>query len=423
MYQPEKTIEPQKQVDYIEILRRIAGIIGSNLNIEDAFGEFSKVLSELVYCHRIGLGILEEGKPEIKIHIIHYRPEGIVKEQRILPLEHTSVPFMQQNMKPIIQKNLKEGVLFESDKKIRDEGIRTILRIPVVLGEKYLGVLLIGVREIYNYTQRDIDMLRIVAIYIALTVETLRLYERTREAEKFEEADRLKTQLLSMVSHELRTPLTVIKGYSSMLIKYGEQLPDTEKRLIFKEIDTASDKLKELIDNLLEMSRLEMGTLKLNLTAFDMGEIIRLAIEAVKQKTEKHKFSLSIPPDLPQVYADPSRIELVVNSLLMNAVKFSPNGGEVKIVIIGKEKEVVVSVNDTGIGIAPEVIDKIFDKFYQFDPAIKTATKGLGLGLTVINGIIEAHGGRVWVESTPGRGSTFCFTLPLTRAAELGSGI
>ncbi len=224
--------------------------------------------------------------------------------------------------------------------------------------------------------------------------------------------DDIKSQLLSTVSHELRTPLASIKGFATTLLRNDVQWDAATRREFLQIIDQESDRLGELIANLLEMSRIEAGVLRIDCDWLDLPALIAEAVDEMRLRTTSHTFVVDVPPDLPRVYADTRRIRQVLHNLLENAIKYSPTG-EIRASAREQRREITISVSDQGIGIAPGNLERIFERFFQVDAAATRRAGGTGLGLSICKGIVEAHGGRIWAESTPGQGSTFHFTLPI----------
>jgi two-component system sensor histidine kinase KdpD len=251
----------------------------------------------------------------------------------------------------------------------------------------------------------------------AIAIENARLYKEASTVGALREADRLKTELLANVSHDLRTPLTSIKGYTTTILRHYDRLTDDEKRDFLHEIEIASDRLTELIENLLQLSRLEAGGFHMQKEPVVIVSMLSNAIEDVEQKTKGYRFVSHYQEPLPLIDADPRRIRQVLDNLLSNAVKYSPEGTEIAVVCEVMEKELMVRVRDQGVGISPEELDKVFDRFYQASSGASQRGGGVGLGLAICKGIIEAHGGRIWAESTLGKGSTFIFTLPLEKGS------
>lgn len=224
--------------------------------------------------------------------------------------------------------------------------------------------------------------------------------------------DEMKNQLLSTVSHELRTPLASIKGFASTLLRDDVQWDAATQREFLQIIDQEADRLGELIANLLAMSRLEAGVLRMDFERLALPSLVREVLAEMQPRAPGHTLAADVPAGLPEVWADGRRIRQVLHNLVENALKYS-SGGEIAVRVRREGPMVHVSVSDQGIGIAPDQLARIFERFYQVDGAATRRAGGVGLGLSICKGIVEAHGGHIWAESTPGVGSTFHFTLPI----------
>jgi PAS domain S-box-containing protein len=230
---------------------------------------------------------------------------------------------------------------------------------------------------------------------------------------RFRQAEELKSTFVSVVSHELKTPVALIKGYAETL---GREDADWDRETLREGlgvIGEEADHLTHLIDSLLEASRIQAGGLKLQPTDVNLSRLAEKVVDAYRTQTDVHTFDLDFPPDFPAVWGDPERLREVLTNLVSNAVKYSPDGG---IVWVGGRTDrigVTVYVADQGIGIPPEEQDRIFERFHRVETGPHRHTDGTGLGLYLVKAIVEAHGGRVWVESAPDQGSIFMFTLPV----------
>ena len=238
-----------------------------------------------------------------------------------------------------------------------------------------------------------------------------------RDITREKELDEMKSQLLATVSHELRTPLASIKGFATTLLREDVVWDEVTRREFLSIIDNESDRLSELIGNLLEMSRAEAGMLSVEPESMELGPLVHETATEFQARSGEHSFSANVPDSLPRVMADRRRTRQVLRNLVENAVKYSPAGGPVAISAAVRGAFLQVSVADQGLGIAPEHLEHIFDPFYQVDSASTRRVGGSGLGLSICKAIVEAHGGRLWAQSKPGSGSTFHFTLPLSAPA------
>jgi len=220
-----------------------------------------------------------------------------------------------------------------------------------------------------------------------------------------------------MLSHELRTPLTAIKGYAQLLGRKGQDRPGHEQRAL-EAINVQSDHMLKLIEDLLCMAELARGPLKLHKTPVHLGELASRAIQELPRRSKHHTIQLQVDESLPLIEGDGSRLLSVLVNLIGNAIKYSPKGGTVVVTVRAGQGEVSVTVRDEGIGIPLKYQDRVFEPFYQVDSSCTRRFSGAGLGLYVSKGIIEAHGGRIWMQSEPGHGSTFGFSLPAFRAED-----
>jgi len=240
------------------------------------------------------------------------------------------------------------------------------------------------------------------------------LGEQVREVETLREVDRLKDEFVGGVSHELRRPLASIKGYTASLLLPDAHWDATEQREFLQVIDEEADHLAVLIDNLLDLARLGAGSLQLTREPLHLPALVDQVVRRVRAQVQlpSHPYDLRFPARFPFVDGDSVRITQVLLNLLENAAKYAPAG--TPIVVEGRTDGgmVLVSVRDSGPGLTPEQAARVFDKFYRVDAGLTRETEGTGLGLAICRGVVEAHGGRIIVDSTPGQGCTFTVILP-----------
>jgi PAS domain S-box-containing protein len=229
---------------------------------------------------------------------------------------------------------------------------------------------------------------------------------------RFRQAEELKSTFVSVVSHELKTPVALIKGYAETLRREDADWDRDTMQESLGVIAEEADHLTHLIDSLLEASRIQAGGLRLEPTDVHLARLAERVTDGFRTQTEIHQFELDFDPDFPPVWGDPERLREVLSNLVSNAIKYSPDGGTVWVGGRTDQTGVTVYVADQGIGIPPEEQARIFERFHRVESGLHRSTEGTGLGLYLVKAVIEAHGGRVWVESAPGRGSIFMFTLP-----------
>ena len=247
-----------------------------------------------------------------------------------------------------------------------------------------------------------------------LTQQNARLYEEIEaKSRELAEASRHKSEFLANMSHELRTPLNAIIGFSEVLLErmFGEVNEKQDEYL--RDILESGQHLLSLINDVLDLSKVEAGRMELEVEPFSLADALASGVTMLKERAVRHDISLEleVEPGLDLIEADERKVKQIVFNLLSNAVKFTPDGGQVKITARRVAGAVEVAVRDTGVGLAPDDLEHLFDEFRQVGPAA-ARTEGTGLGLALTRRLVELHGGRIWVESKPGAGSTFTFTLP-----------
>lgn len=239
----------------------------------------------------------------------------------------------------------------------------------------------------------------------------LNIIASVRDITRFREAEELKSTFISVISHELKTPVALIKGYVSTLRRedatWDRQIVEDSLQVIEEE----ADRLTELIENLLDASRLQAGALAINLSDVSIQALAERIAERFRTQTSAHTIVVDFHPDFPVILGDEDRLSQVFSNLISNAIKYSPKGGEIRISGQVLPEQVVVCVSDQGPGIAVDDIPHVFDRFYRASEASRT-TKGAGLGLYLAKAVIEAHGGSIWVDPKPDSGARFCFSLP-----------
>jgi PAS domain S-box-containing protein len=239
----------------------------------------------------------------------------------------------------------------------------------------------------------------------------LSIVANLRDITKFREAEEVKSTFVSIISHELRTPVALIKGYVGTLRREDAHWDPAVVRDSLAVIEEESDHLTELIDDLLDASRLQAGALTFNMTEVALDRLAARIAERFATQTEAHTFHVDFPPDFPVINGDEDRLTQVVNNLLSNAVKYSPGGGRVTLSGRARQHEVTLCVTDEGPGIACDDVPRVFDRFYRAADAARN-TKGTGLGLYLAKAVVEAHGGRIWVDDRVQQGARICFSLP-----------
>ncbi len=273
----------------------------------------------------------------------------------------------------------------------------------------------IAIRAVQEGAQ---DYLPKTGLEVNLLVRAIRYaIERKRGEEVVRESDRMKSEFIAISSHELRTPLTSIRNAIDIVLGETTGLINENQRRFLSIADRNISRLSAIIENLLDISKIESRRLSIELKPLDLGVPLDMAIASLTSRTKEKRISIhkEIPSDLPQAYGDSDKLKQIFISLLDNAIKFTPEGGQVY--VSAKDYEpgrdfIEISVADTGAGIPACELEKIFERFYQVPESLTREIKGAGLGLFIVKGLVETHGGKIWAESEVGKGSKFTFTLP-----------
>jgi two-component system, NtrC family, sensor kinase len=298
-------------------------------------------------------------------------------------------------------------------------GHRALLAVPLISEDHIVGGLVVNRRQSGEFAPEVIDLLRTFATQSALAIQNARLFrELADKGHQLEVASQHKSEFLANMSHELRTPLNAIIGFSEVLGErmFGELNAKQEEYL--KDIHASGQHLLSLINDILDLSKIEAGRMELDLGTFDLPNVIDTAVLLIRERAGRRGIVLHVAVDerVGEIQGDERKVKQVLLNLLSNAIKFTPEGGRVEIRAKPVNGSVEVSVTDTGVGIAPEDQGAIFEEFRQVGTAA-TKVEGTGLGLALSRKFIELHGGRIWVQSQVGAGSTFTFTIPIRTGA------
>lgn len=337
-----------------------------------------------------------EQQIEDKGYVHEYETEMITKDQRRITVQLTGNPLMGDGGKVT---GLSLVVRDISAIKMADEKMRRLYR------------------ELEEQMRERTEKLELAHHDLEERNEELR-----QAYEELKELDLLKSDFVSMVSHELRSPLTNISGAVELMLE-EEELSDEYARKMLGVVGNQSDRLIRLVQGILDVSRIDAGKLFLDCKEVDILPLLQRVVSSLQPTTVFHWFELPMIDSLPPVWGDEDRIEEIFFNLLDNAIKFSPSGGQISIQMEPRDEKIMISISDPGVGIAPDKQEKIFRKFQRLDIDDSRESYGHGLGLYITKGLVEAHGGRIWVESIEEEGSTFSFTLPLARKPQTREGL
>lgn len=296
------------------------------------------------------------------------------------------------------------------------EGIPvSVVAVPLCTDEHKYGVMVLEtLRGPMPFTKDDLPFIQALADLIALEIDRARLDAETAAVQKAQDADRLRSEVMAALSHELRTPLASIKGYTTALMLEEVDWPEDKRQDFLHLIDEETDNLERMVSDIMDASLIDIGQLHIERQPLRLPRLAKEVAEEMQHRSSKHHLVVDFPIDFPIVDADPRRLRQVLLNILDNAFKYSPGGG--LIVIRGEVRptDVVVSISDQGVGISPEDLIPLFDKYFRVKAPTGYHVPGTGLGLPVARAIVETHKGRIWAKSKVGEGTTLFFSIPLT---------
>lgn len=311
-----------------------------------------------------------------------------------------------------------------SREEIRGRDFRDLLEgtVPGTLSAYYSELLENGLLETeFEFKRRDGQRMPVWAKVVGIRDESgnlTRALVYIRDMAERKKLEQLKDEFIGLVSHELRSPLTVIMGSVNTALSEGDRLSREEMRQLLQDAAYETESLSHILGNLLELSRAQANSLHLVMEPVNVRTVIRNMVDRIRRQSSTHRFVVDLPRNIPLIQGDELRLERILHNLLENAVKYSPDGGIIRVFTRVEKDHLVIGVSDRGIGISLHDQSKLFVPFSRLEDQRLTGVKGAGLGLLVCRRLVEAHGGQIWVESEPGKGSTFYFTLPLGNKVE-----
>jgi signal transduction histidine kinase len=395
-------------------LQRVSRLLASAETVDYAVDESVRIISDLLECEKTAILLYEEHSNHL---VIHTPVAGMSDEDleglEISLAEPSLVGTVFRTDTPLLS-NRASTDAWVSDGFREAFGIETLLVAPLTSGPRPIGVLAAVNALKGSFSDSDLQFASLLGARIGGVIDASRARERERALlQSLREADRTKTEFVSMLAHELKGPMTTIKGFGEVLRDQWDSMPAEQRARFFDIVSKEIDRLARLVNDLLDVSRIEAGTLRYEMEPIDLSELVESILAVHPSLRSEHTITNDVPNDLPGVMGDRDRIRQVLLNLLTNATRYAPEGTTVTIGAETLDGEVRVWVSDEGIGIAPEDRDRVFFKFVML-PKPGWVKEGTGLGLYITKGIVEAHGGRIWIDSEPGQGSTFYFTLSTT---------
>src|SRR5512136_98437 len=409
----------RRQADRLQRILEISQILTSTYDLEELLNMILAAATELTKTEAASILLLSEGGGELRFAAATGRDIEKLMALRV-PVENSLAGAILRSGEPMVFDNVQQDPRHfdEIDKKIAFES-RSMLGVPLLMRDRGLGVL-----EAWNkidnspFSEEDGQVLMTLAAQAAVAIENARLITALQKAyEQLNRVDQIKSNFIAVASDELRTPLGLILGYAAML-REDLRSPDTMQQLDV--VMSSALRLRDLIDDMVNVQHIEEGKARLVLAEFVLQEVVQRVVEAVSElyTAKEQEILINLPPQPLSLTADREKITLVLNNLLTNAIKFTDARGRIMLTAERKNGEVQVHIADTGIGIPAREVERIFDRFYQVEPHLTRTHGGLGLGLAIAKGMVELHGGKIWVESVEGLGSRFSFSVPFNGPKE-----
>jgi signal transduction histidine kinase/putative methionine-R-sulfoxide reductase with GAF domain len=412
-----QTDELGRSVGELRALGEVSQAVNSTLDLETVLSTIVAKAVELSGTEAGAIYGYDEHRREFRLRATHGMDQGLIEvlTQRHIDLVDPTIAEIFAHREPTQVADLREEAVSELNGIILLAGYRARMVAPLLRGEDIVGMLVVRRRTPGAFAKNIVDIIKTFAAQSALAIQNARLFHEIEDkSRQLAEASQHKSQFLANMSHELRTPLNAILGYTELMADgaYGE--PSEKMFGILKRLEANGKHLLGLINDVLDLSKIEAGQLVLELSDYciqDIAQTVRSTLEPLATD-KKLAFKLDLSPGLPPGHGDGRRLTQVLINLVGNAIKFTDTG-EVAIKAEANNGSFHVSVRDTGPGISSADQARLFQEFQQADNAITKKKGGTGLGLAISKRIIEMHGGRIWVESQPGQGSTFAFTLPV----------
>ncbi|HEU4345730.1 MAG TPA: ATP-binding protein, partial [Candidatus Binatia bacterium] len=417
----ERTNELARSVGELRALGEVGQAVSSTLELETVLTRIASHAVQLSGADGGAIYEYAESTQEFHLRGSHQIEKELVEALRSSPIQlgWGAVGQAATTRAPVEVTDIQDEQQYAATRfrpMLRQLGYRSLLAVPLLREDRIMGGLTIYRRRAGSFSTEVVNLLQTFATQSVLAIQNARLFREIEDKSKqIEAANRHKSEFLANMSHELRTPLNAIIGFSEVL---GERLFGelNEKQAEYTDDILSSGRhLLSLINEILDLSKIEAGRMELELATFDLPSAIDNARTFVRERATKHAITLDVAVDerLGEFVGDERKIKQILLNLLSNAVKFTPEGGRIELKARRADGAVEISVRDTGIGILPEDQAKIFEEFRQVGGDYAHKIEGTGLGLTLAKKFVELHGGKIWVESEVGKGSTFIFTLPL----------
>ncbi|MGD8255285.1 MAG: ATP-binding protein [Syntrophobacterales bacterium] len=412
-----RTQELARSVEELKALGEVSQAVSSTLDLQKVLAMIVAHAAELSGTESGAIYEFDEASEEFQLRATHRMSEELIQaiHKARVKLGVTAVGRAGKNREAVQIPDILEETTYPTREIMKKEGFRALLAVPLLREDRLIGGLVVRRRAPGEFQKETVDLLQTFATQSALAIQNARLFrEIEAKGRELEIASKHKSEFLANMSHELRTPLNAILGFTELILDniYGE-VPENIQEVL-ERVEKNGRHLLGLINDVLDLSKIEAGQLVLSLDDYSMKEVVHTVCTSVESLAAEKNLELkvAVSPEVAYGKGDHQRISQVFLNLVGNAIKFTEEG-EVRIEATASNDNFVISVSDTGPGLSEADKEMIFEEFHQVDGSSTRKKGGTGLGLSIAKRIVEMHGGRIWVESTEGKGSTFWFTLPV----------
>ncbi|MDH3555186.1 MAG: ATP-binding protein [Deltaproteobacteria bacterium] len=412
-----RTQELARSVEELKALGEVSQAVSSTLDLQKVLATIVAHAADLSGAESGAIYEFNEPSEEFQLRATHRMSEELIQAIREggVKLGETALGWAGVNREAVQIPDILEEPTYPTSEIMKQEGFRALLAVPLFREDRLIGGLVVRRRAPGQFQKETVDLLQTFATQSALAIQNARLFrEIEAKGRELEIASKHKSDFLANMSHELRTPLNAILGYTELILDkiYGD-VPENIQEVL-ERVEKNGRHLLGLINDVLDLSKIEAGQLVLSLDDYSMKEVVHTVFTSVESLAAEKNLELkvSVAPEVAQGKGDHQRISQVFLNLVGNAIKFT-EAGEVRVEATASDDTFVISVSDTGPGLSEADQQMIFEEFHQADGSSTRKKGGTGLGLSIARRIVEMHGGRIWVESTEGKGSTFWFTLPV----------
>ncbi|MBI1880405.1 MAG: GAF domain-containing sensor histidine kinase, partial [Chloroflexi bacterium] len=404
----------ERRIGYLERIVKVSQILNSTLSLEPLLQIIIQAATELTNTEACSIMLIDKRTGELRFAEATGGATEALKKVSV-PLDNSIGGWVVRKDRPLLIRDARNDPRWHRgvDETV-DFETRSILGVPLKVRDQVIGVLeVVNKKSEDGFNQDDIQIASTLSAQAAIAIENARLLDELQQAyRELSQLDQIKGDFVSIASHELRTPLAVILGYATFLRDNVTGHASEQLEIVL----SSAMRLRSLIDDMVNLRHIQTNAVQLERSMFSLRQLVVDVIQEFSELVTGKRQTLTtkfIPNDSPlNIDADRQKIYLILANLISNSIKFTPEGGRIHVNVEVKSYKYWINVIDTGVGIPKSEYDHIFTQFYQVEPSLTRKYQGMGLGLSIVKGMVEVHKGRIWVESVVGKGSNFTVVLP-----------